>query len=121
MLDGDEGLVFFIESGPRGPAPVLPFIFEGGVEFEVDYMVVGGSGALEIVMTGFGILEGGPFIETDTSGFLSAGDTGRFSGSLNNSNLFDAAGVGVTGSLEVVVTGINVKTNFEGNFVDMMT
>ena len=118
-LDDDEGLVFFVGPGGPGPVPVLPFLFGGGVEFEVDYMVTGGSGMLEIVMEGFDILEDGYFIETDTSNALGAGDTGSFSGNLDNGGLFEAAGVGVTGSLEVVITGINVKTNFSGEFFDM--
>ena len=121
-LNDDEYLEFEIWTGYdewEGPAMDM-----GGVSFEVDYMVLGGSGQIGLALLDYGYEkemlaieeEGSGDVEV-MSGFLSTGDSGSFEANAMDGTLFDEAFVYVDGSLQVAITGISVVTNFEGDFL----
>ena len=117
-LDEDELLAFIISDQLFGPGDAFdgydyPI---GGVKIGLDYMVLGGSGALEVFLLDDD--EAGRSETPDAaSGPLSEGDTGSLDASLDD--LFFGGVIGVSGSLEVAIVGIDVKTNFAGSLVDL--
>ena len=99
---------------------------QGGVSFEVEYMVLGGSGQIGLALFDDNYEEEMYFLESEgpdgvevMSGFLSTGDSGSFMANAMPGTLFDEAIVYVDGSIQVAITGINVVTNFEGGFFDV--
>lgn len=115
-LNDDEKLVFVLGDGEEDGGEGLFFApLFGGVEVEVGYMVVDGSGQIEIDLF-TEEREEGPGDAEAMTGFLTAGATGSFDASVED--LFGLAAIGVTGSLQVVVTDITVTTNFVGSVFD---
>ena len=122
-LDGDEGLFFIfaddffdIEVDEDGPFEGYDYPV-GGIQVGVDYMALGGAGEVELFLFG-GLGPEGLDAPVSTSGQVSEGDGGSFEGNLGGDLVF-AALVTTTGSLEVALTGINLKTNFAGSLVDI--
>ena len=97
---------------------------QGGVSFEVEYMVLGGNGQIGLALFDYNYEkemlaieeEGAGDVEV-MSGFLSTGDSGSFKATAMDGTLFEEAIVYVDGSLQVAITGISVVTNFEGDFI----
>ena len=88
----------------------------GGVSFEVDYMVLGGSGQVGLALFDYNCEEEEGAGDVDVmSGLLSTGDSGSFTANAAEGTLFDEALIYVDGSIQVAITGISVVTNFEGD------
>ena len=116
-LNDDEILDFDVYL-PEGPGLLLEHEGDGpdqgAVSFEIEYMVLGGSGQLGLQLSGYSGEEEDPAMAEFLSGGLSEGDTGTLSGNLEDGPFFDEGEVFVSGSLQVAIVGITVTTNFEG-------
>ena len=114
-LNGDEILEFDVENYYY--EYLEPGMEMGGVSFEIDYMVLGGSGQVGVALFDYhGDKEDGP-VEA-MSGSLSEGDTGSLEVDALNGMLFEEAIIYVDGSIEVAITGISVVTNFDGGMFE---
>lgn len=114
MILSDDGFGVAADEEDGGVGLFFAPLF-GGVEVEVGYMVVDGSDQIEIDLF-TEEREEGPGDAEAMTGFLTAGATGSFDASVED--LFGLAAIGVSGSLQVVITDITVTTNFVGSVFD---
>lgn len=119
-LNGDEYLDFDIRNYDDRKEIDGPGSETGGVSFEIEYVVLSGSGQVGIELSDFSEKKekDGPGSVEAMSGFLSAGDTGRLEATAMDGAFFDEAIVYVDGSIQVGILGISVITNFEGSLLD---
>ena len=125
VLSADE-----IEAGGQSPFPdgfdtindseVLEFFVGGfnpvptGTGAGFNFLVQDGSGTVELLLVNFNEQQGGPNILASQkfTADVGAGATeGGLSGGLEGG--FDAAYIGVTGDLEITVTGIGLSGDFD--------
>ena len=104
-----------------------PYYEMGGVSFEIDFVVLGGSGQVGVALSDYydgpskivSFGEGDDGMIEVLSDFLSEGDTGSLTANAMGEDLFQMAEVFVDGSLVVGITGISVVTNFAGDMFDL--
>lgn len=118
-LNGDEYLDFDIRNYDDRKEMDGPGSETGGVSFEIEYVVLSGSGQVGIELSDFSEEKekDGPSSVEAMSEFLSAGDTGRLEATVMDGTFFDEAIVYVDGSIQVGILGISVITNFEGELL----
>ena len=130
-LNDEESLIFRIRvpegdgPGDRFDGPESDYFEMGGFEFGVDFLVRDGRGTVEIELIDYDRLmrdireerDGPETVGEASSGIVSGRRTeGSVEADVDSEAFFDVAIVTVTGDLEVVITGIDIQTNFAGGF-----
>ena len=131
-LDGDEIIFFQIPYFFQEKIVEEEFLEEGdefneigGTGFAIDYKVLGGSGTVEIGLFDFdeGLAEEPQVLASGTGSGGSARRRGaednRVEAEMSDGDLFEMAGIRVTGDLEIAVTGISINTNFDSDILIM--
>jgi hypothetical protein len=122
-LDGEETIFFGVrtpylrsfdlnEDEEEGP----PSMFEmGGKELGIDFEVVGGRGTVQLVLLGFEDNGSDPVMVEMVAGGRAPSsrvDAGRIEAEMPGDSAFGGAYIAVTGDLQIVLTGVDLSTNF---------
>lgn len=132
-LDGDEMIFFDVrtfykpdvqdfslfEEEMEGHSPEFQM---GGKELGIDFEVVSGTGTVQLVLIDYDCYGTDPVMVEMMAGGRAPStrvDAGRIEGGMPDPYAFDGAYIAVTGDLEIVITGVDLSTNFNPFFGDI--